>query len=374
MPVPFIDLKRFETGFLDRWNVRAADMAKNTQFVGGPEVAALEETLKAATGVQHALACANGTDALQLALRAVGVGAGDVVVLPDFTFWATFEAVVNVGAAPVTVDANPEEQHMDLALFKQALDKHRPKAAMLVHLYGWGSPHLHEFRKLCKERGVILIEDGAQAYGVKYRGESIYKGADISTISFYPAKVLGAAGDAGALLTSNAEWADRARSMGNHGRSSHYSYGYVGWNSRCDSLQAAFLNLSHEFLDARLQSRRESSEFYRKAFADSGLTCIRPPADYVENGYLNLMIYAPEERARMEGLLKEKGVGFSIVYPEAMSVQAGAKPYLKDHLGADASVKLGKSVLSLPLFPYMREDELREVVEVVLGARANAAR
>lgn len=369
MPVPFIDLKRFEPGFLDRWNARAADMAKNTQFVGGPEVAALEETLKTATGVQHALACANGTDALQLALRAVGVGAGDVVVLPDFTFWATFEAVVNVGAMPVTVDVNPAEQHMDLALFKQALDKHRPKAAMLVHLYGWGSPHVPEFRALCKERGVVLIEDGAQAYGVKYRGESIYKGADISTISFYPAKVLGAAGDAGAVLTSNAEWADRARSMGNHGRSSHYSYGYVGWNSRCDSMQAAFLNLSHEFLDARLQSRRESSEYYRKAFADSGLTCIRPPADYIENGYLNLMIYTPDERARMEALLKEKGVGFSIVYPEAMSVQVGAKPYLKDHLGGDASTKLGKSVLSLPLFPYMREEELREVVDVVLAVR-----
>lgn len=367
MSVPFIDLKRLEAGFLDRWTEKVRTMSENTAFMGGPEVAQIETTLKENNGVEHAISCANGTDALQLALRAVGVGRGDTVLLPDFTFWATFEAVVNVVADPVTVDIDPAEMHMDFDLFCKAVDQYKPKAAMLVHLYGWGTSRLADFRKFCKERGVILIEDGAQAYGVQYRGESIYKGAEISTISFYPAKVLGAAGDAGAVLTSNPDFAARIRSMANHGRSDHYSYGYVGWNSRLDAFQAAYLNLSHEFIDARLDSRRKSAQFYREKFAGTKHTCITPPADYIENGYLNLMTYEPVERDRITAVLKDKGIGFATVYPGAMSEQAGAKPYIKAAVGGEHARRAGRSVLNLPLFPYMTQAELDEVVAVLLG-------
>ncbi|MBX7058376.1 MAG: DegT/DnrJ/EryC1/StrS family aminotransferase [Leptospirales bacterium] len=369
MPVPFIDLKRFESGFLERWSQKVADLSGAASFIGGAEVAALESRLAQECGVAHALACGNGTDALQLALRAGGVGPGDVVLLPDFTFWATFEAVVNVGASPVTVDVHPEERHMDLELFRRALDQYRPKAVLLVHLYGWGSPHISEFRAHCHERGTLLIEDGAQAYGVRFRGESIYRGATISTISFYPAKVLGAAGEAGAVLCNDEQLAARLRSMGNHGRSTHYSYDHVGWNSRMDALQAAFLNLSHEYLAARLESRRVAQRFYREAFADSGLHCVSPPADFLENGYLNLMVYSPADRARMEALLKEKGIGYGIVYPEPMSRQRGAQAWLKAHVGGEQALLQGQSVLSLPLFPYIRGEELEEVRDVVLAAR-----
>lgn len=369
MPVPFIDLKRFEPDFLNRWQTKVAELSQNASFIGGAEVASLESRLSAECGCKHAIACGNGTDALQLALRAAGVGPGDNVLLPDFTFWATFEAVVNVGAAPVTVDINPDELHLDLALFRQAVETHRPKAALLVHLYGWGSPHLAEFRAFCKEREVLLIEDGAQAYGVQFRQQSVYAGALISTISFYPAKVLGAAGEAGAVLCDDDEIAARLRSMGNHGRSTHYSYAHVGWNSRMDALQAAYLNLAHEYLAARLDSRRAAQRFYRESFADSGLVCKAPPADYIENGYLNLMIYEPSERARMERVLKEKGVGFGIVYPEAMSAQQGARPWIKGHVGGEHAAVMGQSVLSLPLFPYMTTEELHEVRDLVLASR-----
>lgn len=365
MPVPFIDLKRLEDGFLDRWTEKVRTMSENTAFIGGPEVAQLEKTLIERNGVSHAISCANGTDALQLALRAAGVDRGDTVLLPDFTFWATFEAVVNVGADPVTVDIDPAEMHMDFDLFCKAVDQYKPKAAMLVHLYGWATSRLAEFRAFCKERGVVLIEDGAQAYGVTYKGDSIYKGADISTISFYPAKVLGAAGDAGAVLTSNDDFAKRARSMANHGRSEHYSYGHVGWNSRMDSFQAAYLNMAHEFIDARLDSRRQSSEFYRQAFAGTAHKCITPPADFVENGYLNLMVYEPAERERIGAILKEKGIGFAMVYPGAMSEQVGAKSYIKGAVGGEHASTAGKSVLNLPLFPYMTQAELDEVVAVI---------
>ncbi len=369
MPVPFIDLKRLEDGFLDRWMEKLRTMSENTAFIGGPEVAQLEDTLKNENNVAHAISCANGTDALQLALRAAGVGRGDTVLLPDFTFWATFEAVVNVGADPVTVDIDPAEVHLDFDLFAQAIDEYKPKAAMIVHLYGWGHSRLQDFRTLCKDRGVVLIEDGAQAYGVSYRGESIYKDADISTISFYPAKVFGAAGDAGAVLTNNDEYAKRVRSMANHGRSEHYSYGYVGWNSRMDSFQAAYLNLSHEFLAQRLDSRRKSQQYYRERFKDSGLRCIAPHSDYVENGYLNLMLYDPAERERVAAVLKEKGIGFAMVYPGAMSKQDGAQGEFKAAVGGEHADHAAKSVLNLPLFPYMSQAELDEVVDVVLSVK-----
>jgi len=136
MPVPFIDLQRFEPDFLDRWLDRVRDVTVHTRFVSGPDVARLEARLAEAAQAPAVVACANGTDALQLALRAVGVGEGDIVVIPDATFWATFEAVVNVGARPVTVDIDPVDLQLDFDAFVRAVDTHRPKAAILVHLYG----------------------------------------------------------------------------------------------------------------------------------------------------------------------------------------------------------------------------------------------
>src|SRR5690606_2840804 len=160
-------------------------MTLNAQFVGGAEVATLETRLQDELQVAHAVTCANGTDALQLALRAVGVGGGDAVLVPNVTFWATFEAVVNVGAKPVMIDADPSDGGVSFAAFDQAIREVKPKAALVARLYGWGSSHLLDLRELCREHGVTLIEDGAPAYGVRYLGQPIYKGAHISTVSFY---------------------------------------------------------------------------------------------------------------------------------------------------------------------------------------------
>lgn len=365
MGVPFIELKRLEDGFLEEWNATVKSMSENTQFMGGPQVASLEEFLRNDNGVNHAIGCANGTDALQLALRGTGVGRGDTVLLPDFTFWATFEAVVNAGADPVTVDVTDSDLQLDYDLFVQACEKYKPKAAMIVHLYGWGSARLSDFRKYCKENGIILIEDGAQAYSVKYKGESVYKGAEVSTISFYPAKVFGAAGDAGAVLTNNDEYAERIRSLENHGRSTHYSYSHVGWNSRLDALQACYLNISSKYLRARIESRRKTAERYRKELAGLNFRIVEVPEGYEENGYLNVCVFDPQTRPGIEAKLKEKGIGFGIVYPGAMSEQDGAKDYIKGQQGADVSRRLARSVLSLPLFPYMKEEEIQEVISVV---------
>jgi len=373
VPVPFIDIKRFEPDFLPAWQAKVAEMSAQAQFIGGVEVARLESRLAQATGVAHAITCGNGTDAIQLALRAVGVGGGDVVLLPNATFWATFEAVVNVGASPVTVDVDAADGAVDFDAFAQALDAHAPKAALLVHLYGWGSARLAELRELCQARGVVLVEDGAQSFGVTYQGQSIYAEAAIATTSFYPAKVLGAAGDGGAVFTANADWGERVRQLGNHGRTSHYGYGLVGWNSRMDALQAAFVNLALDHFDARLASRREAAAYYRQRLTDMGVRLMHAPEGYQENGYCNVCVLPNgAQKLAVEAALKASGVGFANIYPGAMSEQEGARGVLRAHVGGQHAQALCASVLNLPLFAYITRAEQDEVMTVLQHAMAAA--
>ena len=366
MRLPFIDLKRHELGFHERLMGKFHSITSSSQFIGGAEVSEFETRLQSTVGVSHAVTCANGTDAIQLALRAVGVGAGDSVLVPNVTFWATFEAVVNVGARPVTVDADLTDGGVCFDAFSKAIKEVMPKAALVAHLYGWGSTRLLDLRALCREEGVVLVEDGAQAFGARFRGKSIYKGADVATTSFYPAKVLGGAGDGGAVFTDDAELAHKVRRLGNHGRIEHYGYGDVGWNSRLDSLQAAFLNLSLDHLEARILSRRAAVSFYQKHLSAIGIQTMDAPSDYDENGYCNVCLVPDSElKAKLEARLKVEGIGFGNIYPSVMSEQPGAAAYLKGHFGGQVGERLCSSVLNLPLFPYITEAEMLSAVEVV---------
>jgi UDP-2-acetamido-2-deoxy-ribo-hexuluronate aminotransferase len=372
--VPFIDLKRIEPGFHERLMQKYSTMTLNSEFIGGAEVLELEKRLQAELDVTHAVSCANGTDAIQIALRAIGVGEGDLVLVPNVTFWATFEAVVNVGAKPVTVDADITDGGVCFEAFILAIRESKPKAAVVAHLYGWGTSRLADLRALCQEHGVALVEDGAQAFGVRYKGESIFKGALISTTSFYPAKVLGAAGDGGAVFTNDAALADKVRRLSNHGRTAHYGYGDVGWNSRLDSLQAAFINLSLDHIEARIASRREAVAFYHKHLPATGFELMSPPAGYQENGYCNVgLVRDAAVKTALQAKLKAEGIGFGNIYPSVMSSQPGAVAYLNGHFGGQVGEQLCASVLNLPLFPYMTEAELQRVVDVVdaqLGGKA----
>lgn len=368
MAVPFIDLKRFEPDFMERWLQKARDVSVATAFVGGPEVAKLEETLKQRTGTAAAVGCANGTDAIQLALRAAGIGAGDVVLVPDATFWATFEAVCNVGARPVTVDISLEDGQMDFDAFVRAADRFKPKAAIIVHLYGWCSARLDDFRRFSKERGIPLIEDGAQSWGTTWKGESIYKGAYLSTVSFYPAKVLGSCGDAGAVFCSTKELGDQIRMLGNHGRTSHYDHGLVGWNSRMAGFDAAWLNLTLEYIDGRVAQRRKAAEWYDARLRAMGATVIAPPKGYVGNGYLHVALLDPARRPAVIEALKAKGIGYGTVYPGTMSQQSGAKGWSAGAEGGKNADLLCRGVLNLPLFYGIREAELEEAASALEGA------
>jgi len=368
MAVSFIDLRRFESGFQEAWQRQVAEMSARAEFIGGQSVARLEERLREATGAREVVSCANGTDALQLALRAVGVGRDDIVLVPDLTFWATYEAVVNVNATPYTVDCTKADQSIDVDLVAELLVSIKPKAVIVVHLYGWGTARLAELRELCRDAGVALIEDSAQAYGVKVDGDSIFKGAQIATTSFYPAKVLGAAGDGGAVFCEDKALADTVRRLSNHGRTAHYGHGDVGWNSRLDSLQAAFLNLSLDHIDARLESRRASANIYREKLGNRfpGFTVADAPPGYEENGYCNVCFVDDlAVKARLEAALKEKQIGFGNIYPSPLSKQPGATAYLKGQAGGDTAAWLCSHVINLPLFPYMTDSEIAEVVDTV---------
>lgn len=363
MAVPFIDLRRFEAGFLERWQEKSREITRNTRFVDGPDVGRFEAALADRAGAAAAVGCANGTDALQLALRAAGVGEGDRVLIPDATFWATFETVVNCGARPITVDVDPRDLQMDFELFRTAIERFEPRAAILVHLYGWGSERLDDFRRFCGEQELTLIEDGAQAFGTLWQGEPIADRAEIFTLSFYPAKVLGACGDAGAVLCADESFAERVRRLGNHGRTTHYEHGVVGWNSRLAGFDAAWLHLCLDYLDDRIASRRAAAERYRERLTPLGINVVSPPDGIVENGYLNVILQ--ENRPAIEAVLRDRGIGFGTVYPGAMSKQPGADGFLAGQVGGEEADRLCRSVLNLPLFAYISEEEIDEVVGVM---------
>ena len=364
--VPFIDLKRVEPGFVEGFLSKVSTYIENTQFVGGPEVAQLEKNLSQVTGAAHTIPCANGTDALQVALRAAGIGKGDRVLIPDMTFWATFEAVVNVGATPYTVDVSLETLHVSLADLQLAVEKFKPKAFLLVHLYGWAAPDTLAMREFCKKQNVLLIEDCAQAINTQIEGKSLIETAWTSTTSFYPAKVLGASGDAGAVFSNDAGVAQLAKRLIDHGRLEHYSYGWVGWNSRMGVYEAGFLNASIPHLPARIESRRNVCEIYRKELGTKyPLAILSPAKDVWENGYCSVGMVDPEIRNKLRPFLTENGIGTGTIYPGAMSLQPGAKNDIGGNISNGNADRIARSVLNLPCFAYMHDNEIDYVISKV---------
>ncbi len=364
--VPFITLNRFENGFKENFLGGVATLFEKTQFVGGPIVAEMEAELSKFTKAKYSIGCANGTDAIQIALRAVGVEKNDKVLIPDMTFWATFEAVVNVGANPVTVDVNRESCHWDLETFKKAVAQFKPKAAIMVHLYGWASPDTLEIRKFAKENNVLLVEDGAQCFGTEIGGQSILSGALISTTSFYPAKVLGASGDAGAVFTNDEELNKASRILINHGRTDHYSHGMIGWNSRIGAYESLFLKLSLEHIDARILSRKAAIKYY----ADNlkGLPfkpMLAPGKDVKENGYCAVGMINPDLRPALIESLKKANIGYGTIYPGAMSLQSGAKGHMAGSVDFGNAHYISQSILNLPCFAYMTIEEMEYVCQAV---------
>lgn len=337
------------------------------EFVGGPTVTKLERALEGTMEVNHFINCANGTDALVVGLQAMGIGKGHRVAVPNMTFWAPFEAIVQVGAEPVLVDIDAVDLQMCVDEFKEAHKKFKCDAAIMVHLYGWTSARLLELRQFCAAEGIKLLEDGAQAYGVKVNGESVYKGATIGTISFYPAKVLGASSDAGGITTIDPQMEKTIRSLCNHGRDGHYTYSHVGWNSRMSGPAANYLYRMLGHMDEFLASRRQAEKFYLEFFTPhKNLVSVHQAPKGVEsNGYLSVLVSRTKSGDELVELMKAKGVGCARTYPQTLDIQPPARQALKIS-SMDRSHQLSTHVINLPLFAGITMEECKYAAESLL--------
>lgn len=370
MPVPFIDLSRLVARVREDVLPAWTDCLDKCEFVGGPRVSGLETKLSSVLGVPRVVTCANGTDALVIGLQALGVKAGTKVALPNLTFWATFEAIAQLGAIPVLIDVDPDDLQVSLAELRAAHEVHRFEAAIVVHLFGWTSARLGEIRSFARERGIGLLEDGAQCFGVEAGGEPVLAKADVATLSFYPAKVVGGAMDGGAMTMQSEATESFIRSICNHGRSDHYSYAHVGWNSRMGGLQAAFISRVLDELPAILSSRRETAAFYRERLGvEKRVKVYGPPEGVVENGYLNVLTVEGKTGLELVTSLKEAGIGAARTYPETMDVQP---PVAKVGAIAYGDLRVSKrfceSVVNLPLFYGIRDDEREAAADALLRA------
>lgn len=361
--IPFIDIKRRENSFNNEWLKSVEDISKKSEFLETEDVYKLEENLCKFINVKYAVTCANGTDALQLALRGCNIGKGDEVIIQNNTFWATCEAVFNVGATPIIVDIETENASMDIDLLERSVKLYKPQAIIIAHIYGWSNKKLYKVREISKKLKIPLIEDGAQSFGTIYLEESIYKNAYISTTSFYPSKVLGAAGNGGCVFTNNLKLSERIRKLANHGRSDRYYHDEIGWNSRMDSLQAAYLNISLKYISERIESRKKIQDFY---FNKLDVPQLYSPDNFIDNAYCHISLFKNKKIRAMiiDDLIRER-IGYSIIYPKPISSQIALKKFnIKTILNKNTE-NLCNRILNLPLFPYLTPREVDKIVSVV---------
>lgn len=374
----FRDLKAQYVALRGDIDAAAARVLSSGRFIGGEEVAALEHELAAYVGVKHCVTCGNGTDALQLALMAWGIGPGDAVIVPDFTFFSSGEVVSAVGATPVFVDVLPETFNLDPAQIESACGVARraglvPRAVVAVDLFGLPAD-MTAIRSACGRQGLLLLEDGAQGFGGAIDDGRTCSFGDISTTSFFPAKPLGCYGDGGAIFTDNDEWADLLRSYAVHGKGSmKYDNVRIGMNSRLDSLQAAILRVKlAAFSDYELDAVNERAGWYDAMLQDAslgerGFELPRVP-DGMRSSWAQYTLRLPEavNRDALQAALRDAGVPTMVYYPKPMHEQRAFKDaHVVLHEGCPVTDMLCSTVLSLPMGPYLEQGDAEAVASML---------
>ncbi len=357
--IPFIDLTRQHAALRAELAAAAERVLASARFVLGPEGEALEREVAALTGVRHGIGVGSGTDALRLALAAVGVRPGDEVITPAFSFVASSSTIVMLGAAPVFVDVDPATYALDVAAVERAITP-RTRAIVAVHLYGHPAA-MDRLSALARAHGLAVVEDAAQAIGAAFDGRPVGAWGDAACLSFYPTKNLGACGDGGMVLTARDDVAERVRRLRHHGDAGRYRHVELGYCSRLDELQAALLRVKLPRLAAWTEARRRIAARYhaRLGGLPLALPIERPPARHVY--YLYTVRHA--QRDALAKALTDLGVGTAVHYP----VPAPAQPLfgLADERRWPEAWRAAREVLSLPCYPELTDAEVDEVARAV---------
>jgi len=362
LQVPFLDLSASQASLKHELLADIERLLESNAFTNGPNVASFESAFAAYTGAAHCVGVASGLDALRLGLGSAGIEDGDEVIVPAATFLATIEAVTQAGGVPVLVDISDEDYCIDVDAASAAVTS-RTHSFMPVHLYGQLSD-MQALTRAARTREVLVIEDACQAHGAERDGIRAGAAGDLAAFSFYPGKNLGAAGDAGALVTADAELAAHARSLREHGQTAKYVHTRLGWTARLDTIQALVLEHKLPHLDAWNEQRRAAARFYAEALADVG-DLVLPPVAAGSTPVWHLYVVRTGTRDRLAAFLRERGVATGLHYPDPVHL-TDACAFLGHGAGSfPVAERLSRECLSLPMFPGITETQLTWVAESV---------
>src|SRR5215207_4052832 len=373
MPVPFVDLQAQYRSIQAEVDAAVQRVLDTSAFILVREVEAFERAFAEYVGARECVGVSNGTAAIQLALQACGVGAGDEVIVPANTFFATAEAVSTAGATPVFVDCDPVTYNIDAGRIEAAVTT-RTRALLPVHLYGQPAD-LDPIFEIAERHNLLVIEDAAQAHGARYKGGRVGPLARAGCFSFYPGKNLGAYGEGGAVVTNDAGLARRLRMLRDHGSEQKYRHELVGYNFRLEGIQGAVLGVKLKYLDDWNALRRRHAARYRALLAplaDSGALALPVEADYAEHVY-HLVVVRTDARDRLQRYLSAAGVQTGIHYPVPVHLQPAYAAL--GHREGDFPVaeSQAKRVLSLPMFAELTEHQLKYVAHALADSCAEPA-
>jgi dTDP-4-amino-4,6-dideoxygalactose transaminase len=357
--VPFLDLNRLHQSIRAPLDAAYRRVIDSGWFIMGPELEAFEAEFAQYCEVKYCIGVGNGLEALHLLLRAYGIGQGDEVIVPSNTFIATWLAVTECGATPVPVEPNIDTHNINPDLIANAITS-RTRAIIPVHLYGQ-TADMDQINVLAAKHGLIVIEDGAQAQGARYKGRRAGSLGHAAATSFYPGKNLGALGDGGAVLTNSDAIANKVKQLRNYGSKVKYQHNLTGYNSRLDEMQAAFLRAKLAVLDEWNARRRKIAAQYSKLLADADIVLPHIP-EYAEPVW-HLYVMRSKQRDALKVHLEQQGVSTVIHYPIPPHRQACYQDFRGSNL--PIAEMLAEEVLSLPMSPYLSDDDVNWVVQVL---------
>ena len=367
MNIPLVDLKSQYLSIKSEIDDAIQTVLNQTDFIGGGAIRTFEKAFAEFSGIRHVVGVANGTDAIQLVLRASGIGTGDEVITAVNIFIATSEAITAAGAKPVFVDNNPITYTIDAAKIEEKITP-KTKAIIPIHLYGQPAD-MKAIQQIAIKHNLIVIEDAAQAHGALCDGIKVGNFGQAATFSFYPGKNLGAYGDAGAVASNDEKLAEKVRMLANHGRLEKYEHQLEGYNSRLDTIQAAILSVKLRHLDEWVKRRQyHASHFDDLLRGRNGITS--PSVRKGSTHAYHLYVVRVGNREKVRGMLKEKGIATGIHYPIPLHLQPAYK-YLNYSRGDfPVAVQQAPQILSIPLYPELTDDQ----VEFIAGALIDACK